>query len=212
MVKKLAELIAPVQNTIYGEIFDVKVDKNPINIAYSNVPLELHMDLMYYESSPGLQFLHCLKFDEDILGGESIFLDAFEAAEEFRERYPEHFSALCKIPATFQKLHTDRSRPVLMTYRRPHIVLNHRGRLSAVNWSPPFEGPLTDASLDEVKAYYAAYFRFARFLNSNPKMLEYRLKPGEVACFNNRRVLHGRKGFENSQKGIRHFQGLFLER
>lgn len=61
MVKKLAELIAPVQRTIYDEIFDVKVDKTPINIAYSNVPLEFHMDLMYYESPPGLQFLHCLK-------------------------------------------------------------------------------------------------------------------------------------------------------
>ena len=53
-VKKLAELIAPVQQTIYGEIFDVKVKKNPINIAYSNVPLGFHMDLMYYESPPGM--------------------------------------------------------------------------------------------------------------------------------------------------------------
>jgi gamma-butyrobetaine dioxygenase len=61
MVKRLAEIIAPVQNTIYGEIFDVKVDENPINIAYSNAKLGFHMDLMYYESPPGLQFLHCLK-------------------------------------------------------------------------------------------------------------------------------------------------------
>jgi hypothetical protein len=61
MVKKLAEIIAPVQKTIYDEIFDVKVDENPINIAYSNAKLGFHIDLMYYESSPGLQFLHCLK-------------------------------------------------------------------------------------------------------------------------------------------------------
>lgn len=59
---KLAELIAPVQETIYGRVFDVKVDRNPINIAYSNVPLGLHMDLMYYESSPGIQILHCIKY------------------------------------------------------------------------------------------------------------------------------------------------------
>lgn len=61
-VTKLASLITPVQRTIYGEKFDVKVDDNPINIAYSNAKLELHMDLMYYESPPGLQFLHCLKY------------------------------------------------------------------------------------------------------------------------------------------------------
>ena len=29
------------QNTIYGEIFDVKIDRNPINIAYSDVALGL---------------------------------------------------------------------------------------------------------------------------------------------------------------------------
>jgi hypothetical protein len=32
----------------------------------------------------------------------------------------------------------------------------------------------------------------------------YRLKPGEAICFNNRRILHGRKGFELN--GVRHFQ------
>lgn len=61
MIKNLAELIAPVQSTIYDQLFDVKVDKNPINIAYSSVALEFHMDLMYYESAPGIQFLHCLR-------------------------------------------------------------------------------------------------------------------------------------------------------
>ncbi len=60
-VKEIAELIAPVQKTIYGELFDVKVEINPINIAYSSAPLAFHMDLAYYESPPGLQFLHCIK-------------------------------------------------------------------------------------------------------------------------------------------------------
>ena len=35
--------------------------------------------------------------------------------------------------------------------------------------------------------------------------MEYRLKPGEIACFNNRRVLHGRTAF-NSHNGLRHLQ------
>ena len=65
MVKKIAELVAPVQQTIYDETFHVKVDENPINIAYSSTKLGFHMDLMYYESPPGLQFLHCLKFERN---------------------------------------------------------------------------------------------------------------------------------------------------
>lgn len=58
---QVAERIAHVQNTIYGEVFDVVSTNKPINVAYSNASLIYHMDLMYYESPPGLQFLHCLR-------------------------------------------------------------------------------------------------------------------------------------------------------
>jgi hypothetical protein len=101
----LANRIAAVQPTIYGHSFDVKVrmpafrlpvnsrflhpstfmmfqdTKDPINIAYSNASLDLHMDLAYYESPPGLQLLHCLRFDDDVQGGLSQLLDGFRVAE-----------------------------------------------------------------------------------------------------------------------------------
>ena len=44
------------------QIFDVKCEENPINIAYSNAVLDFHMDLVYYESPPGLQLLHCVRW------------------------------------------------------------------------------------------------------------------------------------------------------
>jgi hypothetical protein len=69
------------------------------------------------------------RFDTTISGGESIFLDSFEVAEQFREQFPRQFQVLTQTPATFQKLHIDRSRPVLMTYQKPHIVLNHRNKV-----------------------------------------------------------------------------------
>ena len=43
------------------QLFDVIVEEEPINIAYSGAKLLLHMDLVYYESPPGLQLLHCLR-------------------------------------------------------------------------------------------------------------------------------------------------------
>lgn len=63
------------------------------------------------------------------MGGESIFLDSFEVAEDFRQEHPKSFDCLTKIPATFQKIHLNRSRPVYMTFQRPHIVLNHRNKV-----------------------------------------------------------------------------------
>ena len=53
MVRLVAELIAPVQRTIYGETWDVLADPQPINVAYSDAQLDFHMDLSYYESPPG---------------------------------------------------------------------------------------------------------------------------------------------------------------
>lgn len=86
------------------------------------------MDLVYYESPPGLQLLHCLKYgvcecahillysfnpscyrnDDMVVGGESLLLDAYPVLEEMRTQYPKEFDILTKIPATFQKVHHKR--------------------------------------------------------------------------------------------------------
>lgn len=112
------------------------------------------MDLVYYESPPGLQLLHCTRFDEEVQGGASTFLDCFEMAEVrreaspapactlaqththaspchqlFRQRQPKHFETLCRVPATLQKIHTKRAVPVHIVYQRPHIDVNSRGEV-----------------------------------------------------------------------------------
>jgi len=114
MVRLVAELVAPVQHTIYGETWDVLADLEPINVAYSDVELDFHMDLSYYESPPGIQFLHCVRFDDCVTGGESVFVDAWHVAEMLRATYPDHFNTLTRVPATFQKVHFDRQYPVYM--------------------------------------------------------------------------------------------------
>jgi hypothetical protein len=113
-VRRVAELICPLQTTIYGDYWDVKSDPQPINVAYSDVELDFHMDLAYYESPPGIQFLHCVRFDECVTGGESLFVDAFHAAMSMRTESPDEFRTLTRVPATFQKIHFDRKRPVSM--------------------------------------------------------------------------------------------------
>jgi len=42
-------------------VFDVVISEDPINIVYAGGSLPLHMDLLMYESPPGIQLLHCLK-------------------------------------------------------------------------------------------------------------------------------------------------------
>ncbi|KAF1773817.1 HAD-like domain [Phytophthora cactorum] len=108
-VKTLAERIAPISHSFqYGDVFDVVAEPTPVNIAYTTVYLKSHVDLAYYESPPGLQFLHALRFDKSVKGGESTFVDVFAVAEEFRRLHPKHFATFCRVPATFKKHHLTR--------------------------------------------------------------------------------------------------------
>ncbi|KAL8598303.1 hypothetical protein ACOMHN_035253 [Nucella lapillus] len=108
-VLKMAEMIGPIQDTIYDDVFDVHVsDHQRTNVAYSADGLVYHQDLLYYESPPGLQFLHTLQFDACVTGGESLIVDMFKVASEFQQAHPTHFHALTSIPATFQKIHYGR--------------------------------------------------------------------------------------------------------
>ncbi|XP_077870333.1 putative gamma-butyrobetaine dioxygenase [Saccoglossus kowalevskii] len=207
-VSKIAELIAPIQNTIYSMIFDVVSKPQPINVAYSTAKIPFHMDLVYYESPPGLQLLHCLRFDPEVEGGENMFIDSFQAAKLFQEEFPHHFDSLVRIPASFQKIHYDRDWPVHMKYKRPHITLNPQGQVIGVFWAPPFEAPLQVAE-EDVQPYYDAYHKFSQFLHECNLQVEYKLKVGECVLFNNRRILHARKEFILNG-GTRYFQGCYI--
>lgn len=217
---------------LYGDIFHVRAgESNSINVAYTSSALCPHQDLAYYESPPGMQLLHCVTMGKSVNGGESTLMDAMAAADRLRELRPESFETLTKCPATFVKQRDG----ACMTYRRPHIVLSAErygmfdGEITAVHWSPPFEGPLC-LPLDDVDEYYEAYADFERLLNINlnipsekeKELASYadeftwkrKLRPGEVLIFNNRRMLHGRNGFTvadgvTPEDGRRHLVGCY---
>jgi gamma-butyrobetaine dioxygenase len=77
------------------------------------------------------------------------------------------------------------------------------GDVTGVFWAPQFEGPLRMPP-EDVDAYYAAYASFARVLRDMERdgrfMIEFRMQPGDIAVFNNRRMLHGRRVFGVAQR------------
>ena len=46
-LRKLAQLFGEIRDTFYGELWDVRNVRNAQNIAYTNLDLGLHMDLLY---------------------------------------------------------------------------------------------------------------------------------------------------------------------
>jgi alpha-ketoglutarate-dependent taurine dioxygenase len=216
---------------LYGDIFHVRTgERNANNLAYTSSALCPHQDMAYYESTPGMQLLHCVAMGKDIVGGESTLIDAMAAAYRLRELRPESFQTLTNCPATFVKQRNE----ACMTYRRPHISLA-KGRCSifdreitAVHWSPPFEGPLC-LPPEDVEEYYHAYADFEQLVTVDldvtcgKDLASYadeftwkrKLNPGEVLVFNNRRMLHGRNGFTVANSamtpadGRRHLVGCY---
>ena len=59
--------------------------------------------------------------------------------------------------------------------------------------------------------FYEAYTFFYQLLHNKKFQIEFKLKAGDIFCFDNRRVLHGRKQFD-AHSGKRHLQGYYIER
>jgi hypothetical protein len=73
VARKISEPIP----SVYGLTFDVVSLPNPNNIAYSSAGLRPHMDLVYFESPPGLQYLLCRRNDA-MVEGDLLFLTLFD--------------------------------------------------------------------------------------------------------------------------------------
>ena len=149
---------------LYGETFEVESKPDAVNIAYTDTVLPPHQDLVYYESPPGIQLLHASSFPASVLGGETMLIDVFSAAERFRVSEPDAFDVLTRTDATFVKQRAGGN----MIYRTPHFRLSGNSEeVVDVRWSPPFEGPVDLGAVGEIEIddYYNAYAKFERMID-----------------------------------------------
>jgi gamma-butyrobetaine dioxygenase len=197
---KITDKFDHAQRTFYGETFDVKSVKKSTNIAYTNLFLGLHMDLMYFEAPPGLQILHSLQ--NSVNGGESFFSDAFAAANKLREEDAQAYKVLCETPVKFGYLNDGHDR----VFHHKTIEPGNEDEFMRIYYAPPFQSTL---SPDTPVEFYRALKKFTDFVESSEAIYETRLEAGDVAIFNNRRVLHARREFDSSS-GDRWFEGAYV--
>ncbi|KAG0279208.1 hypothetical protein BGZ96_002024 [Linnemannia gamsii] len=198
-----AERIGHLRHTFYGRTWDVKSVPNAKNVAYTNLNLGLHMDLLYLEAPPGLQLLHSL--ENSVPGGTSIFMDSFKAVQLLRDNHPEDYEVLLKTPTTFHYKNANHH----LHYNRPTIVVDPLNDALTVNYSPPFQGPL-ELPPQEMEAYYKALKKFAGYIEQEDLQFRHTMRPGQCMVFANRRVLHARTAFDPT-KGKRHLKGCYVD-
>ena len=90
----------------------------------------------------------------------------------------------------------------------PLIEIDHDGVVSAVRYNNRSADAL-DLPTDIVPDFYEAYRHFGRRLGRPDGLVVFRMAPGDLLLLNNRRVLHGRRGFAASAS--RHLQGCYVD-
>ena len=203
-VAKGANRISFIRETNFGVLFDVKAKPNANSAAYTTLRLPLHTDLPTRELQPGLQFLHCLINDAG--GGESRLVDGFKIADHMRQHFPAEFKALSTIAMEFRN--TDKNSDY--RFSGPALVLDSKGDVVEIRLANFLRGPL-DLPAEQVIPFYRGYRCFMTLTRQASFQFYYRLEPGDLVVFDNRRVLHARNAFD-LQQGERHLQGCYVDR
>ncbi len=200
----IARRVGFLRETNFGRTFAVKTMPNPNNLAYTAEALPLHTDLPNQELPPGYQFLHCIA--NEATGGGSVFVDGFAAARDLAEEAPDDYALLSKVPVPF-RFHdagTD------LRSHRPLIDLHTDGRLREISHSPHLVDAF-DMAPDVMVAFYPAFRRWLARLDDPRYGVTLKLQGGDIAVFDNRRVLHGRTRFDPAS-GFRHLHGCYVDR
>lgn len=202
--RRVAERIAFLRQTNFGTTFEVVSMPNPNNLAYTPVALPLHTDLANQEVPPGYQFLHCISNGAE--GGGSTFADGFAVGAALKAEDPEAYRLLCEVEIPFRFHDGDCD----IRGRFPVIVTNRQGEVTELRFNAHLVDVI-DLPSDIAVPFYAAYRKLMGMIRSDRFMTAYRLKAGEMAVFDNRRVLHGRQSF-NPNTGRRHLRGCYVDR
>ncbi len=198
--------ISHTRETFFKTPFEVINIPKPNNSAYSAHALRNHMDLPWFENPPGYQFLHCLV--NNAKGGDSSAVDAFAVADYLKKNNKEIFDTLVNIPLKFRD--KDYTQDAHRSFHGPAISLTKDGDYNDIRFSVATMDAL-DCHPNEMDRVYKAHHKLGNLLHDDKFQIKFRLEPGDIFSFNNRRVLHGRTAFDPNS-GHRHLQGYYMDR
>ena len=120
----------------------------------------------------------------------------------------EIFNILTNTEVKFKD--NDYTQKSLRIFYSPIIKLNLQKNFDEIRMNLGAMATL-DIKSNKMKRFYEAYRFFYSLLHNKKYLIEFRLTKGDMLCFDNRRILHGRTAF-NPLSGNRHLQGYYIER
>ncbi|RDD45920.1 Gamma-butyrobetaine dioxygenase [Trichoplax sp. H2] len=210
-VGQVTKLIARVgynRTTNYGPTFQVKSKTDASNLAYTTGGLGMHTDLTYFNYIPGIQFLHCIKRAGE--GGENQLVDGFKVAEELRDNEPEAFKMLSKYPIQYFDIGKDFV-DFHQLAQHTIIQLHSNGSIARICYSDHARSPNLAVPQDKVMPFYDAMGTFLKYVYDPKYMVNVTLDSGDIAVFDNYRVMHGRSPFSLAPNSLRHLEGGYVD-
>jgi alpha-ketoglutarate-dependent taurine dioxygenase len=198
------DLIGFKRESNFGVMFEVISKPDPNNLAYTSMALPLHTDLPNQDVIPGYQFVH--SYRNGASGGENVFADGFRICADLAKEQPQEFELLksVEIPWRFHDESCDIRR------HRPIISQRADGDFDAFVFNAHI-ADLPDMETDALYDFYAAYRNLMIRVRDPLYAVHCMLAPGEMAMFDNTRILHGRTAFDPSS-GDRHLRGYYIEK
>lgn len=198
--------VAPIHLTEYGVSCRVRPTPQAKDLALSNAgeSLSPHTDGSYRWGERLVQFLYT--HSNDASGGDTVLVDGFRVARDFRRQHPGEFELLASTRVQFRQ--HDRQEGYAFTHTTPLLLLDTEGEVEAVFYCPKnFDWQLP---FDQVEEYYRAYGLFSRFLNDPQYQRRFRLERGDCLIFQNFRVLHSRSQYDPAS-GDRDFETGYVD-
>ncbi len=204
MLFDVVHRIGSIRETNFGRMYVLEIKDDPDSNAFTSSALIQHMDMPTRENPPGLQFLYCRR--NTTTGGEGVYVDAFKVAEDMRNEEPEVFEALTTINWEF------RNKSKTSDYRAsgPIIGLDEQGHPNDVRITAWLRAPLK-AAPQVVEQAYRSVRQFMRRTESPEYQMIIKYRPGDLLAFDNRRALHGRRGYD-AKGGERYIEGCYADR
>lgn len=202
-MRSVADRLGPIRGSNFGDVFTVQARGDADSTANTGLRLGQHTDLPTRETPPGFQFLHCV--ENSVPGGASRMTDGLAVVHEIRHAWSDAYTALTTLEWVF----ANRARDGDHRWIGP-IIDNAGGRrpLTLRGFYPVRLAPHMDPA--DVPAAYEALRVFSRVAHDPRFMMTFRMAPGDLVGFDNRRVLHGRDAFDPGS-GSRVLAGCYID-
>lgn len=204
--EKLCEQLSYIRPTHYGGFWDFTSDLSKNDTAYTNIDISSHTDGTYWSDTPGLQLFHLLYHDGT--GGTSSLIDAFNCAKILKEKHPESFDLLTKIPVPAHSAGEEKV-CIQPDIPQPVFKLDNEGDLIQVRWNQSDRSTMDNwKNPEDVPKFYKAIKHWYSIISDEKNEFFYQLKPGQCLIFDNWRCFHSRTEFT----GVRRMCGAYINR